>query len=68
MKLTEFYCVKCRKIVNLKNDDICITTIKNKKIGNIPALKGNCKKCDTNLTKFVKISEKEKLMKKFDKC
>jgi len=41
---------------------------KNKKIGNIPALKGNCKKCDTNLTKFVKVSEKEKLMKKFDKC
>ena len=68
MKVNEFYCVKCRKIVKLNNSDICVETIKNKKIGNMPALKSNCKKCDTNLTKFVKVSDKDKLVKKFNKC
>ena len=68
MKVNEFYCVKCRKIVKLKNDDICVKSIKNKKIGSIPALKGYCQKCDVNLTKFVKRSDEEKLVKKFNKC
>ena len=68
MKTNEFYCVKCRKIVKINSSDICVTSIKNKKVGTLPALKGYCKKCDVNLTKFVKVSEKEKLVKKFNKC
>lgn len=68
MRQNEFYCVKCRKIVKVGNDDICLTFIKNKRIGKIPALKAECNKCETNLTKFVKVDDVEKLEKKYDKC
>ena len=68
MKSNEFYCVKCRKIVKVGNDVICFTFIKNKRVGKIPALKAECNKCETNLTKFVKVDDVEKLEKKYDKC
>ena len=68
MRENEFYCVKCRKVVKVPKDDICLTFIKNKKIGKIPALKGECAKCDTNLTKFVKVDDAEKLENKYGKC
>ena len=67
MNLNEFYCVKCRMKVKILDKNICMTYINNKKIGKMPALKAYCKKCDTNLTKFVKRDEGKKLDKKFNK-
>ena len=56
LKKNEFYCVSCRGRVSVDKDDIRVKMIKNKKVGSIPALKGQCGKCDTNLTKFIKRS------------
>jgi hypothetical protein len=68
MKLNQFYCVKCRKAVTVKQNDICFKYLKNKKIGKVPSLKGECGKCDTNLTKFVKNVDATKLKKKYGTC
>jgi len=68
MRVNEFYCVKCRKIVKIGADDICLTYLKNKKIGKVPALRSECRKCDTNLTKFVKHASAKKLEEKYGKC
>lgn len=68
MKTNQFYCVSCRKKVIVSADDICVKYIKNSRVGRIPALKGECSKCDTKLTKFVKRDDAKKLEKKYGKC
>ena len=68
MKVNEFYCVKCRKAVKIGADDICLKYFKNKKIGKVTALRAQCSKCDTNLTKFVKHDSAKKLEEKYGKC
>ena len=61
MKTNEFYCVKCKDRVHLQNENIICTTLKNKR----PALKGKCSSCKTNLCKFIKSSDEQKLKSKF---
>ena len=69
LTLRQFYCVKCRKKVTSSADDICVKKYTNKKRkGGVHALRSQCNKCDTNLTKFVKNSQVEKLIEKFGKC
>lgn len=68
MKVNQFYCVSCRKAVTVPQDDICFTYLKNKRIGKVPALKGECSKCDTRLTKFVKHDDATKLKNKYGTC
>ena len=69
LKQREFYCVKCRKRVAVPANDICVTVYRNKKVkGGVPALVGSCKKCDTNVNKFIKRNDKEKLINKFGRC
>ena len=67
LKENEFYCVSCCRRVKCNHDDIRFKNIKNKRaIGNkVPALKCVCKSCDTNLTKFVKRKDTERLKKKY---
>lgn len=57
-KLTEreFYCVKCRKIILCDANNIKAITYHTKR-GVRHALKCKCKKCNTNLTKFVPTQE-----------
>jgi len=61
MKSNEFYCVSCRHKVTLPAKDIHVATLRNGK----PALRGNCKKCKTNLTKFIKVDDVSKMKKLF---
>ena len=69
MKQTEFYCVSCRKRVVQKKDDMCVITLRNKKVaGGVPALTSECRKCGTNLYKFIKRDSKEKMIDKFGSC
>jgi hypothetical protein len=70
LKETEFYCVKCRKSVNIPKKDICFKNFKNSKMvgGKAPALVGYCKKCDCNLTKFVKHDKANSLKNKYGTC
>lgn len=68
MKTNQFYCVSCRKKVSILSDNICLKYINNSRVGKIPALKGECNKCDTKLTKFVKRDDAKKLEKKYGKC
>ena len=71
-KLTQkqFYCVSCRAKKTLKDDDICVKIFKNKRMydGKVPALRGVCPTCDTNLTKFIKHSATESMQEKYGKC
>lgn len=68
LKQEEFYCVSCRKRV--KGDDICIKTFRNKRMvgGSVPTMTGTCKKCETNVYKFIKHSAKDRLTEKYGKC
>ena len=67
LKQEEFYCVSCRGRV--KGTDICIETLKNKRIkGGVPTMVGDCKKCKSEVFKFIKHSQKTKLTKKYGKC
>jgi hypothetical protein len=65
-KLTqnEFYCVATREKVRVKSDDICVISLKN---GN-PALYAICPKTNTEMYKFIKHKDKERLTKKFGSC
>jgi len=68
LKQREFFCVSCNKRVSLPADQIGVQTFKNKRVkGGVPALRGECKKCGTNVTKFVKKKDASKLTKKFGK-
>ena len=61
MKANEFYCVKCKKCVCVKDKNVSVTTLKNKR----PCLRGNCEKCKTKLCKFIKMSDENKFRSKF---
>jgi len=65
MKEKQFYCVACRKKVTLPEDDIKFKNLKNYKRGKVPALKGRCVKCDTKVTKFVKVKASKGLSQKY---
>ena len=72
MKDNEFYCLKCRKNVSIKKEDICFKNYKNSKMINngkkAPTLVAECSKCDSKMVKFVKHKDSEKLQEKFEKC
>lgn len=70
LKQQEFYCVSCRARKSVKADNICVKKYKNRvaRDGYTPALRGQCAKCGTNLTKFIKYTDEAKLTKKFGKC
>lgn len=67
MAQNQFYCVACRKRVKCDKDDICLALLKNKKRGEVPALRCQCA-CGTNLTKFVSLKDVEKLADKYGLC
>ena len=69
LKQQEFYCVCCRKRVKSTKENICVKLFKKKKMpnGKIPALRSWCKKCDCNLTKFIKHKDQTRLTKKYGK-
>lgn len=54
MKPNQFYCVKCKKKVELPASDVKIVSLKNKKRGTVKAATGKCKRCGTKVFKFVK--------------
>ena len=66
MTPNQFYCLKCKKRVKIKSEDICEDKIKNKKRGSIPVLRAVHNKCGTKLIKFVK-QKKRKSSKKSSK-
>ena len=61
MKTNQFYCVKCRDKVQLQDSNITCATLKNKR----PALRGKCSTCKTNVCKFIKASDEQKMKSKF---
>ena len=65
-KLTqnEFYCVKTRKTVKVKSEDMCVVVFKN----GAPALHAQCPKTDIDMYKFIKHKDTERLAKKFGNC
>lgn len=68
LKENEFYCVKCRKSVSAKKQNMCLKKKKNPRNGmNVFMLKSKCK-CGTNLTKFVSPCNASKLENKYGKC
>jgi hypothetical protein len=65
---TEFFCVKCRSTVKLQSSNISVKVYKNARFVNgSPALVGKCK-CGTNVTKFIRHDDKDKLEKKYGTC
>lgn len=69
LKADEFYCVSCRKRVHSKNDDICVKVYRNRRTNSsVPALKGQCAKCDTNVTKFISHDKIDSMRDKHGKC
>jgi len=70
MNEKQFYCVKCKKRVTAKADDICVKVYKNYKMpdGKVPTLKAECQACGTNLTKFIKHDSTTKMQQKYGKC
>lgn len=67
LKQDEFYCVSCR--ARVKGDDICVDVLKNRRVkGGVPTLAGYCKRCGTNVYKFVKRSAKDRLVDKYGRC
>lgn len=67
MSQNQFYCVSCRKRVKCDANDMCLDLLKNKKRGEVPALRCVCS-CGTNLIKFVKLDDVEKLADKYGMC
>ena len=65
---TQFYCVKCRKAVTVKADDMCVKVYRNKRAGMTPTLKGQCVYCDTSLTKFIARDSTKDMTSKYGKC
>ena len=65
---TQFFCVKCGKTIKLPPSNICVTVYKNPRFVNgSPALVGKCK-CGTNVTKFIRHDDKDKLEEKYGMC
>lgn len=64
MTANQFYCLKCKKRVKVKSEDICEGKVKNKKRGSIPVARAVHKKCGTNLIKFIKEKKRKSSRKK----
>lgn len=67
MNQKQFYCVSCKKRVTCHEEDMCVEFFKNKKRGKVPALRCQCE-CGTNLTKFIKMDDVDKMLDKYGKC
>ncbi len=67
LKENQFYCVSCRKRVAVPVDDIKFKLLRSprRRSGKAPALRSQCGKCATNLTKFVKSVKAAALKKKY---
>lgn len=69
VKLNErqFYCVLCKARRTAKANDISITCYKNKRAlhGETPALRAVCSTCGTQMTKWVKYSQEDRLKDKY---
>lgn len=65
MKEKEFYCVSCKKRVLSDPEDMSVRLYKNKN-REVGALKGKCRKCNTNLTKFIKMADYDKMVEKYE--
>lgn len=63
-----FYCVKCRKKCIVPAQDICVKVYRNPKTGSTPALRGECGKCGTTCTKFIKRDSLSAMKKKYGSC
>lgn len=65
-KLTqnEFYCVSTGKKVKVKSEDMCVVVLKN----GVPALYATCPKTNTEMYKFIKHKDQDRLTKKFGSC
>ena len=70
LKQNEFYCVACSSRKKISAADICVKKYKNSrsKHGYVPALKASCKTCGTNMNKFIKYIDEERLTNKYGKC
>lgn len=69
LKKEEFYCVSCRGRVKSDNGDICVEIYNNRRTGRkVPALRGSCSKCGTNLTKFIKESDTAARIAEYSRC
>lgn len=66
MTLTQnqFYCVSCKKKKTSTKGDICATILRNGQA----ALKSECSKCGTNLTKFIKNDSYSAAKRKYGEC
>ena len=68
LKQNQFYCVKCSAKKTCKKDNIGVKVYTNKRTKTkVPTLKCSCPKCGTNMTKFIKHADEQKLTKKFGK-
>ena len=69
LKQRQFYCVKCRRTVTVSPEDIYVKIYTNKRMydGKAPALKSQCKSCDTNLTKFIRHDSTASMVDKYGK-
>ena len=67
LKQREFYCVSCRGRVICDSKNIGVALFKNKRMigGVAPALRAECPKCQTNLTKFIKHCDTKKFIDKY---
>lgn len=69
LKEDEFYCVSCRGRVKSNGGAICVEIYNNRRTGrSTPALRGQCAKCGTNLTKFIKTSSTSAMLNKYGAC
>ena len=64
----QFYCLSCRAVRSCKDNDICVKVYSNSKTGQTPSLICECPRCGANLTKFIKHSQTDKMVKKYRKC
>lgn len=75
LKSQDFYCVACRAKGNppvrrsRHKDNICVEILTNPRTGKeVIRLVSSCDVCKYKLYKFQKLADKEKLLKKFNKC
>ena len=64
LKEDEFYCVACNKRCKANSEDICVVVFKN----GVPALQGECSKCDCDVYKFIKWNSEDRLSEKYGRC
>ena len=69
LKPNQFYCVKCRRRVTVEPSTMCVKVYRNRRTNaSIPALRAECKHCDTKLTKFIAVAKKDRYVEKYGRC